>query len=138
MIPLSIFLVSILLLPVWFSTRHLVDFPKLPLNSTFARVEYSVTPQLSYQNHCKFRKAPKYPLNICSAFSMKYTEMARRFQTALSHSTLCNSLLSPPYSSAFVYKLDIILIIADAAVLDVANWRVSLVPDFLPTWYRGS
>lgn len=131
---LVIFLVSILLLPVWFSTRHLVDFPKLPLNSTFARVEYSVIPRFSVGITVSLEKLQSIPWILVLPLAGNIQKWQRRFQIALSQSMLCNSLLSPSYSSAFVYKLAIILMIADATLLDVADWWVGIIGSWVPAY----
>lgn len=96
MIPLSTSLVSVLLLCIQFSTRHLVEFPILPIN--FVRVEHSVFPLIEcYRPLCKFRKVPKCSLDTCSASSMKCTEVAEKIQTRLCcQSRLRSSLLSSP------------------------------------------
>lgn len=124
MIPLSTSLVSVLLLCIQFSTRHLVEFPILPIN--FVRVEHSVFPLIEcYRPLCKFRKVPKCSLDTCSASSMKCTEVAEKIQTRLCcQSRLRSSLLSSPlvYISLLSTTLTFFKMVLDATIMVMVNW----------------
>lgn len=80
MIPLSTFLVSIILLYVQFSIKHLIDFSMLLLN--FAKLEHSVTSLTKCWNSSKFGvlyhlTTAKELLSFSFSFSLNTTESVR-------------------------------------------------------------